>query len=100
MARWFWVAVLVASLAGTQPAPAKSTVVIGELSWPGADVIANVLEQVMTENLNVSVSTIFATESALYESMNKGDGSVDVVPDMWTDHLGQQLRKYVLPGSR
>jgi glycine betaine/proline transport system substrate-binding protein len=100
MATRFWFAVFLVSLASVQPVPAKSTVVIGELSWPGADVIANVLEQVMTQNLNVNVSTIFATESALYESMNKGDGSVDIVPDMWTDHLGQQLRKYVLPGSR
>lgn len=94
------VVLAVASLAILQPALAKTDVVIGELSWTGAEVIAAVLGQVMTQNLDVSVSTIAATESALYESMNKGDGSVDVVPDMWTDHLGQQMRAYVLPGSR
>jgi glycine betaine/proline transport system substrate-binding protein len=91
---------IAASLAIIQPAFAKTNVVIGELSWTGAEVVADVLAQVMTQNLDASVTTIAATESALYESMNKGDGSVDVVPDMWTDHLGQQMKAYVLPGGR
>jgi glycine betaine/proline transport system substrate-binding protein len=93
-------ALALVSLATAQSALSKTTVVIGELSWTGAEVITDVLSQVLTQYLGVDVSTIAATEAALYESMNKGDGSVDVVPDMWTDHLGQQMKNYVLPGSR
>jgi len=95
---------LVAALAGTlvmsQPAFSTTDVVIGELDWPGAVVIADVLEVVMTDYLDAKVSSITATEAALYEAMNKGDGSVDVVADMWSDHQGEVLRKYVYPGSR
>jgi glycine betaine/proline transport system substrate-binding protein len=93
---------MIAAVSSTivQPALGKTNVVIGQLSWTGAEVIGEVLGQVMSQNLHVNVSMIAATESALYESMNKGDGSVDVVPDMWTDHLGQQMKAYVLPGGR
>lgn len=89
-----------ALVCGAEPAAAKTNVVIGELSWTGAEVIAAVLGQVMSDDLHANVSTITATESALYESLNKGDGSVDIVPDMWTDHLGEQMKNYVLPGGK
>jgi glycine betaine/proline transport system substrate-binding protein len=99
-----WILLIAVSIGafacGAGPVAAKTNVVIGQLSWTGAEVIAAVLGQVLREDLHANVSTITATESALYESLNKGDGSVDIVPDMWTDHLGQQMKNYVLPGSK
>ncbi|MBL8581760.1 MAG: hypothetical protein JNL61_05960 [Rhizobiaceae bacterium] len=80
-------------------AVAKDQVVIGELDWPGSRAIEQVLNQIMTEYLDADVSTISAAQEALYESMNKGDGSVDVVADVWSDHLPAQMKNYVLPGS-
>lgn len=93
-------AALAGALVISQPVFAATDVVIGQLDWPGATVIADVLELVMTDHLDAKVSSITATEAAMYESMNKGDGAVDIVADMWTDHLGEQMKKYVYPGSR
>jgi glycine betaine/proline transport system substrate-binding protein len=79
---------------------AKTTVTIGELDWPGARAIEQVLKQVMETHLDAEVATIAAAQVALYEALDKGDNSVDVVADMWTDHLPQQMQNYVLPGGR
>lgn len=95
-----FVAALAAALMASQPAFAATDVTIGELDWPGAVVVADVLEVVMTDYLDAKVSTITATEAALYEAMSKGDGAVDVVADMWSDHQGEVLRAYVYPGGK
>ncbi len=79
---------------------AKTTVTIGELDWPGARAIEQVLKQVIETYLDAEVATIAATQVALYEALDKGDNSVDIVADMWTDHLPQQMQNYVLPGGR
>jgi glycine betaine/proline transport system substrate-binding protein len=79
---------------------AKTTVTIGELDWPGARAIEQVLKQVIEAHLDAEVATIAAAQVALYEALDKGDNSVDIVADMWTDHLPQQMQNYVLPGSR
>jgi len=88
-----------ALLALSAAAEAKTTVTIGELDWPGSRAIEEVLAQVMTEYLDAEVVRISAAQEALYEALNKGDGSVDVVADMWTDHLPAQMAAYVVPGS-
>ncbi len=87
-------------LALTTGARAETVVTIGELDWPGARAIEEVLRQVMETHLDVTVETISAAQEALYEALDKGDGSVDVVADMWVDHLPQQMAAYVVPGSR
>jgi glycine betaine/proline transport system substrate-binding protein len=81
-------------------AEAKTTVTIGQLDWPGATAIEQVLKQVMETYLDADVGTIAAAQEALYEALDKGDNSVDIVADMWTDHLPQQMKNYVLPGGR
>ena len=81
-------------------AEAKTAVTIGELDWPGARAIEQVLKQVMETYLDADVGTIAAAQEALYEALDKGDNSVDIVADMWTDHLPQQMKNYVMPGGR
>lgn len=90
---------VIMAFAGTA-ARADTRVVIGELDWQGARVLEAVLSQVMTKYLDADVSTISATQNALYEGMDRGDGSVDVVADMWTDSLPAQMQNYVVEGSR
>lgn len=87
-------------LASAGIAEAKTQVIIGQLDWPGSRAIEEVLAQVMTEYLDADVGTIAAAQEALYEALDKGDGSVDVVADVWTDHLPAQMTAYVVPGSR
>lgn len=84
-----------ALLASTWAAQAKDKVTIGKLDWPGATAIEEVLSQVMTKYLDADVQTISAAQEALYEALAKGDGSADIVADMWTDHLPSQMAKYV-----
>lgn len=81
-------------------AEAKTKVVIGELDWAGSRAIEQVLKQVMEQYLDAEVATIAAAQEALYEAMDKGDGTADIVADMWTDHLPAQMKNYVLPGGR
>ena len=90
----------VSLLALASVADAKTKVTIGQLDWPGSRAIEEVLAQVMTQYLDADVQTIAAAQEALYEALNKGDGSVDIVADMWTDHLAAQMKNYVLPGGR
>ena len=81
-------------------AEAKTKVVIGKLDWSGSTAIETVLTEVMTRYLDADVQTISAEQEALYEALDKADGSVDIVADMWTDHLPAQMTKYVLPGGK
>jgi hypothetical protein len=81
-------------------ADAKTKVVIGQLNWPGSTAIETVLGEIMTRYLDADVETISAAQEALYEGLDKGDGSVDIVADMWTDHLPAQMKSYVLPGGK
>ena len=90
----------VAMVAFAGAAEAKTKVVIGKLDWPGSTAIENVLAEVMSRYLDADVETISAAQEALYDALDKGDGSVDIVADMWTDHLTAQMNKYVLPGGR
>jgi glycine betaine/proline transport system substrate-binding protein len=80
-------------------AEAKTKVAIGQEDWTGATAIENVLAVVMPRYLDADVSTIQASVDAMLEAMHKGDGSVDLIADLWTDHLPAQMKAYILPGS-
>ena len=88
------------SFAAIAGAEAKTQVVIGEQTWTGATAIQYVLKSVMEKYLDAEVGSIAATEQAIWEAMDRGDGSVDILPDAWTEHLPEQLNKYVVKGSR
>jgi len=88
------------ALAAVGNAAAETKVIIGEQNWTGAVAIQYVLKAVMEKYLDAEVGSIAAAEQALWEAMDKGDGSVDIVPDMWTEHLPEQMTKYVAKGSR
>lgn len=90
---------VIAALTGSA-AVADTRVTIGELSWQGSRALEQILAQVMTEYLDAEISTLSATQNALYEGMDRGDGSVDVVADMWTSSLPVQMQNYVEEGSR
>ncbi len=77
-------------------AEAKTTVTIGELDWAGCTGDRAGSEAGDGNHLDADVATIAAAQEALYEALDKGDNSVDIVADMWTDHLPQQMKNYVL----
>ena len=73
---------------------------IGQLNWPGSTAIEAVLGEIMTRYLDADVETISAAQEALYEGLDKGDGSVDIVADMWTDHLPAQMKRLCAAGRQ
>src|SRR5688572_14272207 len=81
-------------------AEAKEKVVIGEQSWTGATAIQNVMKAVIEKYLDGEVSFLLVAEEAMYPALDKGDGSIDVVPDLWSQHTTAMLNEYVLPGSK
>ena len=81
-------------------AEAKEKVVIGEQSWTGATAIQNVLKAVIEKYLDGEVSFLLVAEEAMYPALDKGDGSIDVVPDLWSQHTTAMMNAYVLPGSK
>jgi glycine betaine/proline transport system substrate-binding protein len=82
------------------PAYAKDKVVIGEQSWTGAIAIQNIMKAVIEKYLDGEVSFLLVAEEAMYPALDKGDGSIDVVPDLWSQHTTAMLNEYVLPGSK
>ena len=87
-------------IASAVPAYAKDKVVIGEQSWTGAVAIQNIMKTVIEKYLDGEVSFLLVAEQAMYPALDKGDGSIDVVPDLWSQHTTAMLNEYVLPGSK
>jgi len=92
--------VLAFALTAASAAYSKDKVVIGELSWTGAVAIQNVMKAVIEKYLDGDVSFLLVGEEAMYPAMNKGDGSLDVQPDLWSQHTTAMMNEYVVPGSK
>lgn len=92
--------VLASALAVGTSAVAKETISIGELSWDGARGIQSVLKLVMEEHLDVDVKIVAVDAPLMFMSMDKGRGSVDVLPDLWMPQHSEHWQKYIAPGSK
>jgi len=88
------------AIAMSGPAYAGEKVVIGEQSWTGAIAIQNIMKVVIEKYLGGDVSFLLVAEEAMYPALDKGDGSIDVVPDLWSQHTTAMMNAYVLPGSK
>ncbi len=87
-------------LALIAPAAATEKVVIGELQWTGYIAIENVMKVVMEKYLDAEVEILAADEPIIWEAMDKGDGSIDIMADVWSQHVYPWLAKYAVKGSR
>ena len=83
-----------------QGVAAKETVVIGEVSWDASLAIENVLKTVMEKHLDVDVEIISADQAAIWSAMDKGKGSIDVHPDVWTSSQTDAWAKFVAKGGK
>ena len=93
----FTLLLVIASL-GT--AVAKDKVVIAEPNWTGASTIAHVLAAVMEQYLDVDAEIVTMDSAVAFTAMDKGDGSVDVYPDLWSQNRQAEWIKFIAPGSR
>ncbi len=74
---------------------ASEKVVIGEPSWPGAKVIANVIQLVVSEKLGVEASLTPGANATIFSAMDKGRGDIDVHPDVWLPNNQSFTDEYV-----
>jgi len=91
---------LLGLLAGLNPAMAKDKVVIGELNWTGAIAIQHILGEVIKSRLDGDVSYLAGDVPVLLAAAAKGDGSVDVVSDIWLPNQSAAWAKYVAGGTQ
>lgn len=77
---WAAMAAIVFSAASAQ---AQDTIAIGEQSWTGARAIGYVLKSIIETKLGGKAELRKADLPAMFAAMDKGDGSIDIVPDLW-----------------
>lgn len=71
-------------------------VMIAEPSWPGAKIIANVINEVINTKLGTESGLVPGANAAIYAGMDKGRGDIDVHPDVWLPNQKSFTDKYVV----
>jgi glycine betaine/proline transport system substrate-binding protein len=79
---------------------AKDKIVIGEQNWTGAIAIQHILGEVIKTRLDGDVSYLAGDVPVLFAAAAKGDGSVDVLTDIWLPNQSAAWAKYVTGGTR
>ena len=79
----------------TTGAFAQSKVTIGEPSWPGAKIMANIIGQVITTRLGGEVGYSPGANAVIFEAMDGGRGDIDVHPDVWLPNQSSFTDEYV-----
>ena len=91
---------LLASLIAPPALLAKEKIVIGEQNWTGAIAIQHILGEVISSRLDGDVSYLAGDVAVLLSAASKGDGSVDVLTDIWLPNQSAAWAKYVTGGTR
>lgn len=87
-------ATLAVIVAGTA-ASAQDKVMIGEPSWPGAKIMANVIGQVIETRLGGEVGYAPGANAVIFAAMDGGRGDIDVHPDVWLPNQSSFTDEYV-----
>ena len=74
---------------------AQAKVMIGEPSWPGAKIMANLIGQVITSRLGGEVGYAPGANAVIFEAMDGGRGDIDVHPDVWLPNQSSFTDKFV-----
>ncbi|GIT91560.1 hypothetical protein JANAI62_20170 [Jannaschia pagri] len=80
---------------GATTAMAQEKVMIGEPSWPGAKIMANLIGQVIEGRLGGEVGYAPGANAVIFEAMDGGRGDIDVHPDVWLPNQSSFTDKYV-----
>ncbi len=74
---------------------AQAKVMIGEPSWPGAKIMANLIGQVIKTRLGGEVGYAPGANAVIFEAMDGGRGDIDVHPDVWLPNQSSFTDKFV-----
>ena len=75
-------------------ATAQETVMIGEPSWPGARIMANLIGQVIETRLGGEVGYAPGANAVIFAAMDGGRGDIDVHPDVWLPNQQSFVDQY------
>lgn len=76
-------------------ASAQETVMIGEPSWPGARIMANLIGQVIETRLGGEVGYAPGANAVIFAAMDGGRGDIDVHPDVWLPNQQSFVDQYI-----
>ena len=74
---------------------AQDKVMIGEPSWPGAKIMANIIGQVIEKRLGGEVGYAPGANAVIFAAMDGGRGDIDVHPDVWLPNQSSFTQEYV-----
>ncbi|MET1413537.1 glycine betaine ABC transporter substrate-binding protein [Roseibium sp. HPY-6] len=80
---------------GTTGAMAQEKVMVGEPSWPGAKIMANLIGQVIESRLGGEVGYAPGANAVIFAAMDGGRGDIDVHPDVWLPNQSSFTDEYV-----
>ena len=78
---------------------AKETIAIGDLSWDASHAIGHILKAVIETKLGADAKVVPGKKGDMFDGMDKGDGSFDVIADLWMPNNAERWAKFVAPGS-
>ncbi len=76
-------------------AMAQEKVTVGEPSWPGAKIMANVIGQIIEGRLGGEVGYAPGANAVIFAAMDGGRGDIDVHPDVWLPNQASFTDEYV-----
>jgi len=74
---------------------AADKVMIGEPTWPGAKIIANLVKVIIEEKLGGEAELVPGTNPVIFAAMDGGKGDIDVHPDVWLPNQKSLTDNYV-----
>ena len=78
------------------PARAEEKVAISELTWDGARAIAYVIKAVVELRLGGDAEIKQADPAVTWAALDKGDGGIDIYPDVWMPNHQASWDKYIV----
>ncbi len=73
----------------------EDKVSIAELSWDGARATAYIMKEIIESRLDAEAEIKKAEAAVIFASMDKGDGGLDVFPDLWMPNQGEKWAEYI-----
>ncbi|MEM7291608.1 MAG: glycine betaine ABC transporter substrate-binding protein, partial [Pseudomonadota bacterium] len=85
-------------IAGSSLVQAQEKVSVAEPSWNGARAVAHVMTAIINGPLGSEAEVLVGMnqQPVIYAGMDKGDGSVDVHPDMWMPNWQAAWDEYIV----
>jgi glycine betaine/proline transport system substrate-binding protein len=71
------------------------TIVLGTMNWAYIQVMANVLKTIIEENYGSEVEFVPGKHAVFFAAMDRGQGEVDVFPDLWLPNNQGMVDEYV-----